>query len=89
MNGYMSVFTEYDLITPDGVSHDPKLIPHGAAGNKDSCFFADYIGGQPLQSVDGGIISIYIIAYLGFKHGLSHLGCRHGYSIASQIYIPQ
>jgi hypothetical protein len=36
-----------------------------------------------LQAVNGGIVSKYIVAYFGFRHGFPHGGTGLGYGIAA------
>jgi hypothetical protein len=57
----------------------------GAAADEHRGFRAEHSGGKGFEFVDGWIIAIDIVAYLGGSHGVAHREGRAGDGIASEI----
>src|SRR5882724_7079215 len=51
-----------------GVQFDGDGIAHGAGGHVECRFLAGDLGGALLQTVDGGIFTVNVIAHFGFRH---------------------
>src|SRR5690606_840147 len=55
------------------LGHHGQLVPHRAGRHEDGCLLADDLGGFFFQGVDGGIVGVDIVSYLGLGHGSPHL----------------
>src|SRR5882724_1950476 len=68
-----------------GVQFDGDGIAHGAGGHVECRFLAGDLGGALLQTVDGGIFTVNVIAHFGFRHRTPHCGRWFGDSVAAQV----
>ena len=74
-----------DFLAMLGVQADRRLIPHGAAGQKEPGLTAEDLRGARFQAIDGGILAVDVVANLGRSHGGAHRGRWLGDGVAAQI----
>ena len=68
------------------MGEDGGQVAHRAAGDEERGFFARAGRGDFLQTVDGGVFAVHIVADFGFGHGLAHGGRGMGDGIGAEIY---
>src|SRR5580658_6001793 len=68
-----------------GEQLDGDGIAHGAGGDEQRRLFAGDLRGAALQTIDGGVFAVNIVAHFGFHHGAAHRGRRLGDGIAAKI----
>ena len=73
------------LLPVMGVQLDRDLVAHGSAGHKQRRFTAEDLRRALLQTVDGRVLAVNVVADFGFKHGAAHLGRRLGEGVAAQF----
>jgi hypothetical protein len=58
-------------------------LPIEPVGTKKRGFFAEHFGGAFLQTVDGRVFAVNVVADFRLGHRAAHLPGRFGYSVAS------
>lgn len=56
------------------VGEEGDEVAHRSAGDKERGFFANAVGGERLEAIDGGVFAKDVVAHLGAGHGLTHGG---------------
>ena len=79
-----ALFAEY-FLAGTGVQLDGDLVAHGAGGNEDCGFAAEDFGGASFQAVDGGVLSVDVIADFGGGHGTAHFVAGQGNGVAAKV----
>ena len=67
------------------VQLDCDLVAHGAAGDEERRLAPENLSRALLQTVDGGVFGVNVVANLGFKHRTPHLRRRLGDGVAAQV----
>ena len=60
-------------------------IAHRAAGDQQRGFLAHRVRRHRLEPIDGGVLAVNVVAQLGARDRLAHLGRRQGDGVAAQI----
>ncbi len=81
----MRLLTHQELIAAAAMSHQGGQIALRSARKEQRAFEAEALGGDGLQTVDGRVVAIHIIADFGGRHGGAHSGGRPGDRIAAQV----
>ena len=73
------------LVAAPAMGEESHQVALGAARYEDRRFHPDDLGRPPLERVDGGVLSVDIVAHLCLGHHLAHGRCRHGHRVASKV----
>ena len=68
-----------------GVELNGDLVAHGAGRNEDRGLAIEDLGSGALESVDGGVFRVDVVADLRRGHGFAHGGCRTRDGVAAKI----
>src|SRR3954454_18804543 len=74
-----------DFFTVLGVHLGSNRVPHGSGRNEQTSFLTEDLRGALLKSIDGGVLSIDVIAHLGTGHGLAHFRAGFRNCITAKI----
>ena len=81
----MRLLTDEVFIASAAVSHQSREVALRTGRKKKRTGKSKAFGDQGLQSIDGRVIAIHIIAHLRGRHGGTHFRRRPGHGIAAQV----
>src|SRR5207245_2860069 len=76
------------LLAAGSLRHDAGKISHAPGWDEQRGFTPEDFRGSRLETIDGGIFQINVVAHLGLRHGLPHRQRRSGYGITTKVNDP-
>ena len=81
----MCGLVQNDLVSRSAVHRERDLVAHRAAREEEARFLSEQLRHHLLQSVDGRVFALLLVAHLRGDHGLSHRGRRAGDGVAVEV----
>ena len=84
----MREVAEDHLVAAFGLREHAAEVSEHPARDVHAAFLADDLGGALLESVDGRVLAVLVVADLGVGHRLAHRRRRQGEGVAAELDDP-